>query len=106
GLVIATGATVRRLASAEGKSNVHVLRSLEQAAALRSMLTPGARVAVIGAGVLGCEIASTCRDLNHPVTVIDVVGEPMLRILGPAIAPLLADLHRDHGVRLLMRRHV
>jgi 3-phenylpropionate/trans-cinnamate dioxygenase ferredoxin reductase subunit len=106
GLVIATGAAVRRLAGAEGKCNVHVLRSLEQAAALRSMLTPDARVAVIGAGVLGCEIAATCRDLNHPVTVIDVASEPMLRILGQAIAPLLADLHREHGVRLLMHRDV
>ena len=106
GLVVATGATERRLAGAEGKRNVHLLRSLEQAAALRSVLTPGARVAVIGAGVLGCEIAATCRDLHHPVTVIDVASEPMLRILGPAIAPLLADLHREHGARLLMCRKI
>ena len=106
GLVVATGATERRLPGADRKCNVHVLRSLEQAAALRSVLTPGARVAVIGAGVLGCEIAATCRDLNHPVTVIDAASGPMLRILGPTIAPLLADLHREHGARLLLCRTI
>jgi 3-phenylpropionate/trans-cinnamate dioxygenase ferredoxin reductase subunit len=106
GLVIATGATVRRLPGTEGIRNVHVLRTLEDAKALRSALVPGARVAVIGAGVLGCEIAASCRKLGIDVTVIDVFSQPMLRILGPAVAPLLADLHREHGVRLLLDQQV
>jgi 3-phenylpropionate/trans-cinnamate dioxygenase ferredoxin reductase component len=106
GLVIATGATVRRLPETEGRRNVHVLRTLEDAAALRSALVPGARVAVIGAGVLGCEVAATCRTLGIDVTVIDVFSQPMLRILGPYAAPLLADLHRERGVRLLLSQRV
>jgi NADPH-dependent 2,4-dienoyl-CoA reductase/sulfur reductase-like enzyme len=106
GLVIATGATVRRLPGTEGRRNVHVLRTVEDAAALRSALVPGARVAVIGAGVLGCEIAATCRMLGIDVTVIDVFSQPMLRILGPYAAPLLADLHRAHGARLLLDQRV
>lgn len=106
GLVIATGATVRRLPGSEGRSNVHVLRTLEDAAALRSALVPGARVAVIGAGVLGCEIAATCRVLGIDVTVIDVFSQPMLRVLGPYAAPILAGLHRERGVRLLLDQRV
>lgn len=106
GLVIATGATARRLPGTEGLRNVHVLRTLEDAVALKSVLVPGARVAVIGAGVLGCEIAATCRVLGIDVTVIDVFSQPMLRILGPDVAPLLADLHREHGVRLLLDQQV
>jgi 3-phenylpropionate/trans-cinnamate dioxygenase ferredoxin reductase component len=106
GLVVATGATARRLPGTEGLRNVHVLRTLEDAAALKSVLVPGARVAVIGAGVLGCEIAATCRVLGIDVTVIDVFSQPMLRILGPDVAPLLAGLHREHGVRLLLDQQV
>lgn len=106
GLVIATGASVRRLPGTEGRRNVHVLRTVDDAAALRSALTPGTRVAVIGAGVLGCEIAATCRILGLDVTVIDTFSQPMLRILGPTVAPLLADLHREHGVQLLLHRTV
>ncbi|GIH17773.1 NAD(P)/FAD-dependent oxidoreductase [Rugosimonospora africana] len=106
GLMVATGATVRRLPGTQGRANVHVLRTVEDAAALNAVLTPGVRVAVIGAGVLGCEIAATCRQLDLKVTMIDVFSQPMLRILGPSAAPLLADLHREHGVRLLLHREV
>lgn len=106
GLVVATGSVVRRLPGTEGRDNVHVLRTVEDAAGLRAALRSGVRVAVIGAGVLGCEIAATCRQLGLDVTVIDAFSQPMLRILGPAIAPLLADLHRDHGVRMLLDRQV
>jgi NADPH-dependent 2,4-dienoyl-CoA reductase/sulfur reductase-like enzyme len=106
GLVVATGASVRRLPGTEGRRNVHVLRKFEDASALRSALTPGVRVAVIGAGVLGCEIAATCRQLGLDVTMIDAFSQPMLRIVGPAIAPQLAELHRERGVRLLLGRKV
>lgn len=106
GLVIATGASVRRLPGTEGRRNVHVLRKFEDASALRSALAPGIRVAVIGAGVLGCEIAATCRQLGLDVTMIDAFSQPMLRVVGPSIAPLLARLHRERGVRLLLDRQV
>jgi 3-phenylpropionate/trans-cinnamate dioxygenase ferredoxin reductase component len=106
GLVIATGASVRRLPGTEGRRNVHVLRKFEDASALRAALIPGVRVAVIGAGVLGCEIAATCRQLGLNVTMIDAFSQPMLRVVGPAIAPLLAQLHREGGVRLLLGRQV
>lgn len=106
GLVVATGATARRLPGTGELRNVHVLRTLEDAAALKSVLVPGTRVAVIGAGVLGCEIAATCRALGIDATLIDVFSQPMLRILGPDVAPLLADLHREHGVRLLLDQRV
>jgi NADPH-dependent 2,4-dienoyl-CoA reductase/sulfur reductase-like enzyme len=106
GLVIATGASARRLPGTEGRANVHVLRTVEDAAGLRAALRPGVRVAVIGAGVLGCEIAATCRRLELDVTLIDVFSEPMLRILGPSVASIVAGLHHGHGVRLRLGRQV
>jgi 3-phenylpropionate/trans-cinnamate dioxygenase ferredoxin reductase subunit len=106
GLVVATGATVRRLPDTQDRANVHVVRTVEDADRLRSQLQAGRRVAVIGAGVLGCEIAATCRKLGLEVSLIDVFDAPMLRVLGPACAGAVADLHRRHGVRLLLGRQV
>jgi 3-phenylpropionate/trans-cinnamate dioxygenase ferredoxin reductase component len=106
GLVIATGASPRSLGCTNGRDNVFLLRTVDDALALRTALRPGARVAVIGAGVLGCEIAATCRTMDLPVTVIDIASLPMLRLFGPLVAGLVADLHRQHGVRLLLGRGV
>lgn len=106
GLVIATGARPRVLPDTADRTNVLVLRSADDALRLRSALAPGVRVAVVGAGVLGCEIAATCRGLGLDVTLVDVAPEPMLRVLGPDLAPVLATLHAERGVRLRLGRQV
>jgi 3-phenylpropionate/trans-cinnamate dioxygenase ferredoxin reductase component len=106
GLVIATGSSVRRLPYGDGCMNVQVLRTAEDAVALRYMLQHGKRVAVIGAGVLGCEIAATCRSLDLDVALIDVFTEPMVRVLGTSVSRLVADLHASNGVRMLLGRRV
>lgn len=103
GLVIATGARVRRLEMAEGFEGVHYLRTLDDAMALRADLEAaavrgGARVAVVGAGFIGCEVAASCRQRGLDVTVIEPLGVPMMRALGRHIGGLCALLHRDHGV--------
>lgn len=105
GCVIATGATVRRLPMAEGFEGVHYLRTLDDALALRAdvekaLLRGAARVAVIGAGFIGCEIAATCRQRGLDVTVIEPMAAPMQRALGRHLGGLAALLHRDHGVDL------
>lgn len=106
GLVVATGASPRRLPDTESRSNVHVLRSLDDALRLRAELLPGRRVAIVGAGVLGCELAATCRGLGLDVSVVDVFTQPMLRVLGLPYAEVVAGLHRRAGVRLLLGRQV
>jgi NADPH-dependent 2,4-dienoyl-CoA reductase/sulfur reductase-like enzyme len=106
GLVVATGAFARPLPDTQDRTNVHVLRTFEDATRLRAELAPGRRVAIIGAGVLGCEIAATCRKLDMRVSLIDIFAEPMLRVLGPTYARALAELHRRHGVNLLLGRQV
>ena len=105
GLVIATGARVRRLDMAEGFDGVHYLRTLEDAFALRAQLEAVAqrgapRVAVIGAGFIGCEVASACRERDLDVTVIEPLAAPMVRALGRHLGGLAALLHRDNGVNL------
>jgi NADPH-dependent 2,4-dienoyl-CoA reductase/sulfur reductase-like enzyme len=100
GLVVTTGATPRRLPGTEGLGGVHVLRRVDDAVALRQDLTRARRVAVIGAGFIGCEVASSCRALGVDVTVVEALDLPLQRVLGPAMGQVAADLHRSHGVDL------
>jgi 3-phenylpropionate/trans-cinnamate dioxygenase ferredoxin reductase subunit len=96
-LVIATGATPRRLA-APPLEGVHVLRSLEDAVAIRRGLDAGARVAVVGAGFIGGEVAATARGRGREVTLIEALPAPLERQLGDEMGAQVVALHRDHGV--------
>ncbi|WP_067812846.1 NAD(P)/FAD-dependent oxidoreductase [Actinomadura kijaniata] len=98
-LVIATGLVPRRLPGPE-PAGAHTLRSLDEALALRHALPDAGRVAVVGAGVLGCEIAAAARTLGREVTLVDPGPVPMARHLGPELGGRVAALHRRHGVRL------
>jgi len=97
-LVIATGASPRRIPGLNGR----VLRTLDDAAGLREGLGPGTRLAIIGAGLIGCEVAASARSLGVEVDLIDVLSGPLIRVVGAQVCDLVADLHRAHGVRLHM----
>jgi len=100
GLVIATGVSARRLSGYEPSDRIHYLRRLEDAARLRDAMSSAATVAVVGAGVLGSEIAATARGLGLQVTLIDPMPVPMLRQVGPALGAKLAELHAAKGVEV------
>src|SRR5262249_17985433 len=68
-IVVATGVRARELPGGRGLAGVHVLRTLDQALALRAELREGMRLVVVGDGVLGCEIAATATTLGVDVTV-------------------------------------
>jgi NADPH-dependent 2,4-dienoyl-CoA reductase/sulfur reductase-like enzyme len=106
GMVLATGARARRLPGLARPgpgdlSGVHVLRTLDDAVALRSDLRPGRRLVVIGAGFIGAEVASTARGLGLDVTVVEALPVPLAGPLGPEMGRVCAALHADHGTRLL-----
>lgn len=100
GLVIATGRRARPFPLANGLAGVHTLRSLDDALAFRDAITPSTRVAIIGAGFIGCEVAATLRKrgLDH-VTLIDIAPYPM-PALGPVVGERAMNLHRDQGIQL------
>jgi 3-phenylpropionate/trans-cinnamate dioxygenase ferredoxin reductase subunit len=79
-----------------------VLRTLDDAIDLRGMLSPGARLAIVGAGLIGCEVAASARSTGAEVDLIDVLAGPLVRVVGTRVCGLVADLHREHGVRLHM----
>ena len=101
-VVVATGATPRRLPGTEGLAGIHTLRTLDDAVALRADLTAGSpRLVVIGAGFIGAEVAATAHALGLRVTVVEAVEVPLERALGREMGLLCAGLHADHGVELL-----
>ncbi|WP_314176737.1 NAD(P)/FAD-dependent oxidoreductase [Streptomyces winkii] len=125
-VVVATGVRTRRLPGQPDLAGAHVLRTLDDALALRSDLLPpdpadrpgapgapavpgapgtpseksGRRLVVVGDGVLGCEVAATARDMGADVTLAGPQPAPMAAQLGHGAAALLARLHTAHGVRL------
>ncbi|MER5436879.1 FAD-dependent oxidoreductase [Streptomyces sp. NPDC002588] len=99
-IVIATGVRARRLPGQEALAGVHVLRTLDDALALRGDLVPSARLVVVGEGVLGSEIAATARTLGLDVTLTGPLSAPMALQVGPLVSGVLADLHTERGVKL------
>lgn len=101
GLVIATGASARRLPEDIGGPGVHHIRTFDDATALHGALAePGRSVLVVGAGFLGSEVASTAASLGHRVTLVEATAGPMLGALGPEVSAYCARLHRSRGVDL------
>jgi 3-phenylpropionate/trans-cinnamate dioxygenase ferredoxin reductase component len=100
GLVVATGSTPRALPDQPDHAGIHMLRTLDDALALRAELERGPRVVVVGAGFIGAEVAAACRRRHLDVTVLEALPSPMVRGLGPALGDALGSLHRDHGVDL------
>jgi len=103
GLVVATGATANRLPGTDGLDHVHVLRTLDDALAIKDDLAAAGdrpRVVVIGAGFIGAEVAATCHGLGADVTVVEALPTPLGRVIGDRMGEVCAGLHRDNGVAL------
>jgi 3-phenylpropionate/trans-cinnamate dioxygenase ferredoxin reductase subunit len=104
-LVVATGATPHRPAALDGPVGVHTLRDLADARALRHALASATSLVVVGAGFLGTEVAAAAASAGRTVTLVDPLPAPVAP-LGSLVSGLVADLHRSHGVDLLLGRSV
>jgi NADPH-dependent 2,4-dienoyl-CoA reductase/sulfur reductase-like enzyme len=101
GIVIATGARARQLPTLAGLSNVFTLRTLADAQDLAPELVPGSRMAVIGAGFIGAEVASAAASRGMQVTMIDTKPVPFAAQLGTEMGGVVAGLHTVNGVELI-----
>jgi 3-phenylpropionate/trans-cinnamate dioxygenase ferredoxin reductase subunit len=100
-LLIATGAAPRHLGSTPvSLAGVHYLRNAEDADAIRTAAAGANRIAVIGGGWVGTEVAASLRQLGHDVTLISKLPRPLERVLGPEVAEVYRQLHADNGVHL------
>jgi 3-phenylpropionate/trans-cinnamate dioxygenase ferredoxin reductase subunit len=100
-LLLTTGARARPLPvdGATG-SRVHQLRTFEDAMRIRELLANGCRLAVIGAGFIGLEVAAAARSKGCVVSVVEAAAQPLQRVVAPEIGQFVADLHRKNGVLL------
>ncbi|HEY3572581.1 MAG TPA: NAD(P)/FAD-dependent oxidoreductase, partial [Arthrobacter sp.] len=101
GIVIATGARARQLPQLAGLSNVFSLRTLADAQSLAPELVPGSKMAVIGAGFVGAEVASAAASRGMDVTLVDTKPVPFAAQLGTEMGSVVAGLHTAKGVRLI-----
>jgi 3-phenylpropionate/trans-cinnamate dioxygenase ferredoxin reductase subunit len=100
-LLLATGSSPRRLAVPGGDlEGVLYLRRLADSDRLRDAFAAAGRVAIVGAGWIGLETAAAARAAGLEVTLLEGAALPLLRVLGPEVATVFADLHRAHGVDL------
>jgi NADPH-dependent 2,4-dienoyl-CoA reductase/sulfur reductase-like enzyme len=102
-VVIATGAAARRSLPGAELPGVHLLRTLDDAIALRNDLhgaaQSGAPVVVVGGGFIGSEVAATARELGCEVTLVVPDDVPLRAHIGP-YADAVAALHDSHGVSI------
>jgi NADPH-dependent 2,4-dienoyl-CoA reductase/sulfur reductase-like enzyme len=100
GLIIATGAAPRKLPKTDTIEGVHVLRTVDDALAIRKRLVPGASVVIVGAGFVGSEVAAAASNRGCAVTVVEAAAAPLIRGLGVEMGEACGDLHQVHAVNL------
>ena len=96
-LVLATGLRARTLPGFDG-NRVHHLRTAADARRLRDELAGAERLAILGAGFIGCEVAASAVALGKQVTILEPERTPLVRALGARIGATLAAVHRGRGV--------
>lgn len=105
-LVVATGCEARVLPGSRSIAGVHTLRTLEDALSLRAALRSHPHLVVVGGGFVGAEAASAARSLGCEVTLVTGGGGPLAGAVGHVLADMLAEVHLEHGVRLVTRNRV
>ncbi|MFE3759877.1 NAD(P)/FAD-dependent oxidoreductase [Nocardia tengchongensis] len=106
-LLLATGARSRQLAVTADRSvapdavlPVHTLRGRAEAEALRATLARDPSLLIIGAGLIGCEVAATARGLGAEVAVLDAGTAPLERVAPAVVGDYIRKLHADNGVAI------
>ena len=97
-LVIATGLSPRRIPDLADLAGIRVLRSFDEALALREQAGSAARAVIVGAGFIGCEVAASLRTIGVEVVLVEPQPTPLAGVLGETIGELVARLHRAEGV--------
>lgn len=106
-LILATGSSVRTIAALPpGAPGIHYLRTLDDALALRAASGQPRRIAVVGAGVIGLEVAASLTAKGHHVTVVDPASRVMARSTSPVLSEFLRRRHTAEGVDLRLERSV
>ncbi len=100
-LLIATGTRVRKIrAPGADLPGVHYLRGIEDVDALRAVFEPGRKLAIVGGGYIGLEVAAVAAKRGIDVTVFEAMDRLMARACSVPVSDFYAKVHRDAGVKL------
>lgn len=102
-LVLATGSRPRRLTVPGAElAGIHYLRGIDDVNGIRAGMAEGKRIAIVGAGYIGLEVAAVASTAGLDVTVIEMENRVMSRVVSPELSAYYQDVHRAHGVELLL----
>src|SRR6266571_2040288 len=106
-LLVATGGRNRAL-SVPGADldGIFQLRTVEDCDRIRAAAQTGRRAVVIGLGFIGSEVTASLRQLGVEVTAVEGHPVPLARVLGKEVGAVLADIHREKGVELILEDSV
>ncbi|HEY5238436.1 MAG TPA: FAD-dependent oxidoreductase [Rhizomicrobium sp.] len=100
-LLLATGTRVRPIPVPHAHlSGVHYLRGIADVDALRAVFQPGERLAIVGGGYIGLEVAAVAAKVGLEVRVFEALDRLMARAVSPAVSEFYAKVHADAGVAL------
>lgn len=106
-LLLTLGGYPRRLTlPGADLDGIHYLRTLEDSLAISKLIQPNAKLVVVGAGFIGCEVAAAVRTLGVQVTLLESLPLPMAQSFGPEMGEFYAAEHRAHGVNLRLNEGV
>lgn len=106
-LLLATGTRVRRIpVPGADLPQVHYLRSIADVDQLRPRFVEGARLAVVGGGYIGLEVAAVGIKLGLKVTVFEALERVMARAVSRELSQFYEDVHRKAGVKFEMKTSV
>ena len=101
-LALTTGARVRTLgAPGEDLPGIHTLRSIADVEAIRAGFADGRRLAVVGGGYIGLEVAAAAVKAGLEVTVLELADRVMNRVVCPEVSAFYRAEHEAKGVRLM-----
>lgn len=102
-LLVATGGRNRPVTIPGAElTGVLQLRTVEESDRIRVAAQRGRRAVVVGLGFIGCEVAASLRQLGVEVTALAPDRAPLARVLGGEVGEVLAGIHREKGVELLL----
>ena len=96
-LLLATGGRARTPWDVSG---VRTLRTVADGSRLQDEMAAGKHLIVVGAGLIGSEIAASARGMGCEVTLLETGSVPLPRLLPPELAQMYIDLHKDNGTEL------
>ena len=106
-LLVATGGRNRTLTTPGANlPGIFQLRTVEDCDRIRAVAKPGRRAVVIGLGFIGSEVTASLRQMGIEVTAVEGNPVPLARVLGPEVGAVLAGIHREKGVELVLEDSV